>query len=50
MKKITIRTDLMKKVDYAKQYNLSRPTIDKKINDGDLQVERIGTTDYIKIK
>lgn len=50
MKKILIRTDLMKKIDYAKQYGYSRPTIDKKINDGELHVERIGTTDYIKIK
>lgn len=40
----------MKKIEYAKRFNLSRPTIDKKINDGELHVERIGTTDYIKIK
>lgn len=50
MKKILIRTDLMKKIEYAKQFNLSRPTLDKKINDGELPVERIGNTDYIKIK
>ena len=50
MKVVKTRTDLMKKSDYSKRYDLSRPTIDKKIKDGSLHVERIGTTDYIKIK
>jgi len=50
MKRDIIRDDLMKKIEYAKKYNLSRPTIDKKIEEGKLVVERIGETDYIKIK
>jgi hypothetical protein len=50
MKKVIVRHDLMKKIEYAKKYNLSRPTVDKKIEEGLLVVERIGETDYIKVK
>lgn len=39
----------MKKSKYAKIYNLSRPTIDKMINEGDLYVEEIDGTHYIKV-
>ena len=49
MKRITVRNDLMKKSEYSKKYGLSRPTIDKRINEGSLHVERIGTTDYIRL-
>lgn len=49
MKRITIRTDLMSKSEYSKKYLISRPTIDKMIKDGELCVERISGTDYIKI-
>ena len=48
--KIIIRNDLMKKKEYSIQYGISRPTIDKMIKDGDLCVERISGTDYIKLK
>lgn len=50
MKKITIRKDLMTKSDYSKKYNISRPTIDKYIEDGKLAVERISGIDFIKLK
>lgn len=47
MKRTTIRTDLMKKSNYAKKYNVSRPTLDKMISDGLVSVEHIDGTDYI---
>ena len=50
MKRITIRTDLMSKSNYAKKYMISRPTIDTKIKNGDLAIERIDGVDYIKIR
>jgi len=50
MKRITIRTDLMSKSNYAKKYMISRPTIDVKIKSGELAVERIDGVDYIKIR
>ena len=50
MKRITIRTDLMSKSNYAKQFNISRPTIDTKIKNGELAIERIDGVDYIKIR
>jgi len=50
MKKILIREDLISKSDYSKKYNISRPTIDKMIEDGELVVEEISNTHYIKIK
>jgi hypothetical protein len=49
MKRITIRTDLMNKSNYSKKYMISRPTIDLKIKNGELAVERIDGVDYIKI-
>ena len=49
MKRITIRNDLMKKSNYAKKYNVSRPTLDKLIENGELNVERIDGVDYVKI-
>ena len=39
MKRITVRRDLMSKSNYAKKYNVSRPTIDKKIRDGEITIE-----------
>ena len=50
MKLITIRTDLMSKSNYAKKYMISRPTIDTKIKNGELAIERIDGVDYIKIR
>jgi hypothetical protein len=49
MKRLTIRKDLMSKSNYSKKYAISRPTIDKQINDGLLAVERIDGVDYIKL-
>ncbi len=50
MKRIIIRKDLLNKTDYSKKYNISRPTVDKMIDRGELVVERISGTDYIRIK
>ena len=50
MKKILIRKDLMKKSDYSKKYNINRVTLDKMIENGDLAVEQISGTDYIRLK
>jgi len=49
MKKKIIRTDLMSKSEYSKQYRMSRPTIDKKIENGELVVEVISGVEYVKI-
>jgi DNA-binding GntR family transcriptional regulator len=49
MKRITVRTDLMSKSEYSKQYGVNRMTIDRMIQDGKLFVERISGTDYIKL-
>ena len=50
MKRITIRKDLMSKSNYSKKHLVSRPTIDKMINDGLLPIERIDGVDYIKLQ
>jgi hypothetical protein len=50
MKKVILRHDLMKKSEYAKQYNVNRPKIDQMIEDGELVVERISNTDYVRVK
>lgn len=49
MKRIKIRKDLMSKSDYSKAYSINRVTLDKKIENGELAVERIGKVDYIKL-
>lgn len=49
MKRITVRNDLMSKSNYSKKFLISRPTIDAKIKNGELPVERIDGIDYIKI-
>ena len=49
MKRKIIRTDLMSKSEYSKKYGLSRPTIDKKIQQGALAVEVISNVEYVKI-
>lgn len=49
MKRITVRNDLMSKSNYSKKFLISRPTIDTKIKNGELSVERIDGIDYIKI-
>ena len=48
-KKIIHRNDLMSKKDYSLKYGISRPTIDKKIDNGELVVERISGVDYIRL-
>lgn len=50
MKRIIIRNDLMKKTEYSRKYGINRVSLDKKIEDGELVVERISGTDYIKVK
>ena len=50
MKKVIVRKDLMTKSEYSKKYGINRVTLDKKIESGDLTVERIGKVDYIKLK
>ena len=40
----------MSKTDYSKKYNVSRPTIDKMIEEGKLVVENISGTDYIRLE
>ena len=50
VKKVKVRSDLLSKSDYAKRYNKSRPTIDKMIESGQLEVEEISGVDYIKIE
>lgn len=49
MKRVIIRKDLMKKSEYSKKYGINRVTIDKMIERGELVVERISGTDYIRI-
>ena len=49
MKKILIRKDLMSKSEYSKKHKISRPMIDKMIEDGELSVEEISGKHYIKI-
>lgn len=50
MAKKIFRKDLMNKSDYSKAFNVSRPTIDKMINNGELSVEVISNTEYVKLK
>lgn len=50
MRKITKRDDLMSKFEYHQKFNVSRVTIDKKIDSGELPVEEISGKHYIKIK
>ena len=50
MKRIIERKDLMSKMEYSKQYNINRVTIDKLIEEGKLVVERISGVDYIRLK
>jgi len=50
MKRVTVRKDLMKKSDYSKKYGINRVTLDKKIQAGDVAVEHISGTDYIKLE
>lgn len=49
MKRVIIRTDLIKKSDYSKRYSINRVALDKMIEEGRLVVERISGTDYIRI-
>ena len=50
MKRKKIRTDLISKMEYSKAYNVSRVTIDKMIDSGELAVEVISNKDYIYLK
>ena len=47
---MVIRKDLMKKSDYSKKYGISRVTLDKKIQDGEIPVEHISGTDYVRLE
>lgn len=49
MRKIKVRNDLMSKSEYSRQYKISRPKIDEMINNGQLSVEEISGTHFIKI-
>jgi len=49
MKRIIVREDLLKKLDYSKKYGINRVSLDKKIESGELVVERISGTDYIRL-
>lgn len=40
----------MSKSEYSKKYDVSRPLIDRMIERGELEVERISGVDYIKLK
>jgi hypothetical protein len=50
MKRITVRNDLMSKSNYSKKFMISRPTIDTRIKNGELAIERIDGVDYIKLR
>lgn len=50
MKRKIVRNDLISKQDYHLRYGISRPKIDKMIENGELVVEEISGTDYIRIK
>lgn len=49
MKKVIRRPDLMKKMNFSKQYGIDRVTLDKRIKKGLIPVERIDGTDYIRL-
>lgn len=49
MKRKIIRHDLVSISEYAIRYNKSRPTIYKMIDNGELVVEHISGTDYIRL-
>ena len=50
MKRRIIRHDLVSISEYAVRYNKSRPAIYKMIDNGELVVEHISGTDYIRLK
>lgn len=50
MKRIIVRKDLIKKIEYSKKYNINRVKLDQLIQDGKLVVEQISGTDYIRLE
>ena len=40
----------MKKSKYAKEYGINRVKLDKMIHEGELTVEQIDGTDYVRLK
>ena len=40
----------MKKSDYSKNYKVNTVTLDRLINEGELVVEQISGTDYIRLE
>jgi len=50
MKRRIIRNDLVSVSEYSKRYNINRVKIYKMIDDGELVVEHISGTDYIRLK
>jgi len=49
MKRIIVRKDLMNKKEFSEKYQINRVSLDKKIEDGQLVVERISGIDYIRL-
>ena len=50
MKRRIIRNDLMSVSEYAKKYGTNRVRVYKMIDNGELTVEHISGTDYIRLK
>lgn len=50
MKRMIIRNDLIKKVDYSRKYKVNRVKLDQLIQEGKLVVEQISGTDYIRLE
>jgi hypothetical protein len=49
MKRRIVRKDLVSISDYSKMYNINRVRIYRMIEDGELVVEHISGTDYIRL-
>ena len=50
MKRMIIRDDLMSKSEYSKKYGINRVDLDKKIKGGEIAVEQISGTDYVRLE
>jgi len=50
MKRVIVRKDLMNKKEYSEQYKIDRVKLDKMIEAGELVVEQISGTDYIRLE
>ncbi len=45
----TIIKDLYTKTEYCKYYNISRPTLDKRIRNGDVRIAKINGAILVKV-